>query len=214
MKAVLKISLVVFSLLVVISTSAQKFALEGGYVNLTRSGSLVRTTYLQGGKIGVTAKFELKNNFSFLTGGLYTLVYGYEIQKALPSTQAKFTSFGHFLDVPLHMQYALPLSKTVKLFGYAGPTLNIGLVQPQKVVSTRADVVAGDYDLFNKNALATGVQSLSRFNLQGNIGGGVQWKKLQIKSGYDVGLLNINRLSNGKICQKGWSVSFVYEFSK
>jgi hypothetical protein len=214
MKAVLKISLVVFSLLVVVAISAQKFALESGYVNLTRSGPMVRSTYLQGGKIGLTAKFDLKNNFSFLTGGLYTVVYGYEIQKAFPSTQANFTNFGHFFDVPLQVQYAIPLSKTMNIFGYAGPTLNIGLTQPQKVVSNRPDVLAGKYDLFHENTVATGVQSLSRLNLQGSIGGGIQWKRLQIKSGYDVGLLNINRLSNGNIYQKGWSVSLVYEFGK
>lgn len=206
MKVKVKIKVLLLALCCVSVLSAQKWALEGGYVNLSRAGSLVRTTYSDGGKIGLTANFDLKQNFSLLTGGLYTLAYAYELQKDFPKTQATYTTFGHFLDVPIHVQYAIPFSKTVKMFAYAGPTLNIGLAQSQNVRSTIVDVPSGTYDLFDN--------SLSRFNLQASVGGGIQWKKFQIKSGYDFGLLNINRLSNGNVYQSGWYASFVYELGK
>jgi hypothetical protein len=49
-------------------------------------------------------------------------------------------------------------------------------------------------------------------NLQIGVGGGVQWKKYQVKAGYDWGLNNLNKTSSGNIYQKGLYISFAYDF--
>jgi len=53
---------------------------------------------------------------------------------------------------------------------------------------------------------------LSRLNFQLGIGAGVQWKKYQLKAGYDFGINNLNRLSTGNMHQDGLSVTLGINF--
>jgi len=205
MKTVLKISLFVLFFTSALTINAQKYAIEGGYVNTVRHGSSTSSTFFKGGQLGVTANFDLKNNFSFLTGALYSFVYSDKLQKYTSPLSASYKTKGHFLDIPLRINYSLPLNKNLKVFGFAGPNINIGLFQTQDITSTYPNIVSGDYDLY-KDAL------LNRLNFQLGAGGGVQWKKYSLKSGYDWGINNLNKKSTGNVYQKGWYVSFAYEF--
>jgi len=205
MKKVLKSSLLVLFLTSVFTVNAQKYAIEGGYVNTVRYGSSASSTYFKGGQLGVTANFDLKNNFSLLTGALYAFVYSDKLQKYTSPDSVNYKTMGHFLNIPLRLRYSLPINKNLKVFGYVGPNISIGLSQTQKVASTFAGVTSGNYDLY-KDAL------LNRLNFQLGAGGGVQWKNYQLKSGYDWGVNNLNKKSTGNFYQKGWYVSFAYEF--
>jgi hypothetical protein len=205
MKTVLKISLFVLFFASAFTVNAQKYAIEGGYVNTVRYGSSVSSTYFNGGQLGVTANFDLKNNFSLLTGALYSFVYSDKMQRYTSQDSVSYKTMGHFLNIPLRIRYSLPINKNLKVFGYAGPNINIGLSQTQKIASTYSGITSGNYDLY-KDAL------LSRLNFQLGAGGGVQWKKYQLKSGYDWGVNNLNKKNTGNVLQKGWYVSFAYEF--
>jgi hypothetical protein len=212
MKTHLKISLFVALFISSFSVNAQKYAIEGGYVNPGRHGSSVSATYFNGGRLGVTANFDLKNNVSFLTGALYSFVYSDKLQNYPNSASVNYKTTGHFIDIPLRVLYTIPLFKNVKVFGFAGPNINIGLSQIQKTTSTLTDalntfnkIVPGTSDLY-KNSI------LNRLNIQLGVGGGVQWKKYQLKSGYDFGINNLNKLNTCNLYQNGWYVSFAYEF--
>lgn len=181
------------------------YRLEIGYNNPARYGAGISSTYYNGIKLGGTVEFGLKNNLSLLSGVLYNLVYADKLQKYPNSTSVTYTSWGHFLDIPIRLTYTYPLSKNLKIFGFAGPNIEIGLFQNLKTTSTVSYVPSAFSDLY-KDAV------LNRLNFQLGAGGGVQWKKYQLKAGYDFGLNNLNKLNTGGQFQKGWYVSFAYDF--
>ena len=222
MKVFLKISLLALFITATINADAQKYAIEAGYTNpmqVTKIGSTTgSTTFFYGGKIGVTARYSLKSNAnaSLLTGVLYSLVYADRQSYGYPiGTGLTYKTTGHFIDIPIHAIYSLPISKNMSFFGYAGPTINIGLAQNLKVTSTQTYPTTSPFYVkpgsFNVYSSGSDYQ-LNRLNLQIGVGGGVQWKKYQLKSGYDFGITNLNKADTGNLFQKGWYVSFSYQF--
>lgn len=227
MKRILSITLIIFLLSASWTLNAQKktiiqkkkttisldslifkkltYRLEVGYNNPVRYGIGVSSIYFNGIKLGLTAELNLKNNMSLLTGALYNLVYSDDLQKYPNLTSVNKLSYGHFIDVPVRFIYTYPLSKNLKLFGFAGPNLNIGLYQVQGTISTVSSVSTVYSNLYKSSVL-------NQLDLQVGIGGGVQWKKFQLKAGYDYGLLNMNRLDTGNLYQKGWYVTFGVKF--
>lgn len=173
--------------------------IEVGYNNTSRYGSGVSTTYFNGVKVGLTTEFKMKNNISLLTGILYNIVYSDKLQGYPNSTQVNYLAYGHFLNVPLMAAYNLPINRNLKIFAFAGPTLNYGLSQISNSVSTVSTIPSAYTDLYKSSVL-------NRLDLQVGIGGGIQFKKYQLKGGYDYGLLNVNK-SAGNLYQKGWYVS-------
>jgi len=176
------------------------YRLEVGYNNPVRYGVGVSSIYFNGMRAGLTAELELKNNLSLLTGALYNLVYSDALQKYPNLTSVRKLSYGHFIDVPVRVAYTYPFSKDLKIFGFAGPNLNIGLSQIQGTISTVSTVPTAYADLY-KNSI------LNQFDLQLGAGGGLQWKKFQLKAGYDFGLLKLNKSTTENLYQKGWYVS-------
>ncbi len=213
MKSALKIHLLIALLAVVCSLNAQVYRLELGYTNPNRYGTNFSSTFYDGIKLGATADFKLKNNFSLLTGVLYNIVYSDKIEGYPNSVALTYKTLGHFLDIPLRLTYTYPITKSLSVFGFGGPNLNIGLFQNMKVSSTQSStypyyVQPGSYDLYGNS----GSLQLNRLNLQIGLGGGVQWKKYQLKAGYDFGINNLNKLNSGNLNQEGWYISVAYEF--
>ncbi|HEY6913040.1 MAG TPA: porin family protein, partial [Paludibacter sp.] len=159
----------------------------------------ISTTYFNGIKVGLTTELKMKNNFSLLTGILYNLVYSDKVQGYPNSKQVNYLAYGHFLNLPVMGTYNLPLTRNLKVFAFAGPTLNYGLSQINSGVSTVGTISSFYTDLYKTSVL-------NRLDLQVGIGGGIQFKKYQLKAGYDYGLLNLNR-STTNMYQKGWYVS-------
>jgi len=177
--------------------------LEIGFNNSSTYGSKTSATYYNGLKVGLTAEYNLKNNFSLMTGVLYNLTYSNKLQVYPKLEYARYLTYGHSLYLPIHLNYNLPVSKNFKFFAFGGPTLSYGIAQYQNVVSTYDNTTMGvsnEYiDIYNSK--------LNQFDVQLGIGGGIQIKKYQLKGVYDWGLLNLNKLSTGAINQKGWCIS-------
>ena len=198
--------------------SAQTYRLEVGFVSPKQSGAELSTNYFNGGRLGVTAEFGLKHNFSLLTGALYSLVYSNKVQYYSSTDSVTYKTFGHSIDIPLRLTYTLPLSKNLKIFGFAGPNLNIGIAQPRKTTAVLSSSLVQVIDEFG-NVPTNGSEDLyknamiSRINFQMGAGGGVQWKNYQLKGGYDFGINSINKVDTSKLYrQGGWYVSLVYQF--
>lgn len=217
MKSTLKLILVSMVLSIGI-LSAQTYRLEVGFVSPKQLGAELSTNYFNGGRLGVTAEFGLKHNFSLLTGALYSLVYSNKVQYYSSTDSVTYKTFGHSIDIPLRLTYTLPLSKNLKIFGFAGPNLNIGIAQPRKTTAVLSSSLVQVIDEFG-NVPTNGSEDLyknamiSRINFQMGAGGGVQWKNYQLKGGYDFGINSINKVDTSKLYrQGGWYVSLVYQF--
>jgi hypothetical protein len=178
--------------------------IEIGYNNPARYGSGVSTTYFNGVKIGLTTELEMKNNLSLLTGVLYNLVYSDKLQRYPGSTHVNYLAYGHFINIPVMVGYNFPITKDLKFSAFAGPTLNIGLSQIGGDISTEPTISSAYADFYNSSLL-------NRLDLQIGVGAAVQFKKYQLKAGYDYGLLNVNK-SSGNLYQKGWYVSLSINF--
>ncbi|MEI6554592.1 MAG: outer membrane beta-barrel protein [Paludibacter sp.] len=175
--------------------------LEIGFNNPAQYAADKSSTYFNGLKVGLTTEYPLKNNLSLLAGVLYNLVYSDKQQKFPNSTSAEYLSYGHYINVPVHLIYNLPISNDLKFNAFAGPTLNFGISQTQGIISTYS-VISTTYtpDMYKSN--------LNQLDLQLGLGLGVQWKKYQLKGGYDWGLINISKSASiGNLYQKGWYVS-------
>ena len=217
MKSTLKLILVSMVLSIGI-LSAQTYRLEVGFVSPKQSGAEFSTNYFNGGRLGVTAEFGLKHNFSLLTGALYSLVYSNKVQYYSSTDSVTYKTFGHSIDIPLRLTYTLPLSKNLKVFGFAGPNINVGIAQPRKTTAVLSSSLVQVIDEFG-NVPTNGSEDLyknamiSRINFQMGAGGGVQWKNYQLKGGYDFGINSINKVDTSKLLrQGGWYVSLVYQF--
>jgi hypothetical protein len=217
MKSTLKLILVSMVLSIGI-LSAQTYRLEVGFVSPKQSGAEFSTNYFNGGRLGVTAEFGLKHNFSLLTGALYSLVYSNKVQYYSSTDSVTYKTFGHSIDIPLRLTYTLPLSKNLKIFGFAGPNINVGIAQPRKTTAVLSSSLVQVIDEFG-NVPTNGSEDLyknamiSRINFQMGAGGGVQWKNYQLKGGYDFGINSINKVDTSKLFrQGGWYVSLVYQF--
>jgi len=190
---------------------AQKITLEGGYFNPKRTGQATSETYFDAIRLGAQAEYDLKHNFGFQTGLFYNIGYSNKIQKyGVTSDSVVYNTWSHALEIPLRIVYNQPLFKDFKVFGFAGPNIQIGLFQNQKVTSYLSDYWATE----------TGIQSgkvnlykndLYRINFQLGAGGGVQWRQFILKSGYDWGLNSLDRTNNDRITQGQWYVTFGYE---
>ncbi|MBP1676813.1 MAG: hypothetical protein H6Q20_1372 [Bacteroidetes bacterium] len=200
------------------SAIAQKYSIEAGFISPKQSGKNFSTNYFNGVRLGVNAEFELKHNFSLLTGALYSVVYAEKMQR-YSADSVTYKTYGHFIDVPLRISYSLKLNKNLKLFGFVGPNINIGLAQPRKTNAQLSETTTELIDDLYGTAPKSGTEDLyknaliHRINFQMGAGGGVQWKNYQLKAGYDFGINSINKIDSSKLLrQSGWYVSLVYQF--
>jgi hypothetical protein len=209
-----KVTLAFLILLSTLNVFAQKFGVELGYINPRRIGTAESTTNFSGIRIGGTAAFDLKYNFSLLTGALYQVVYADKIQNYTAGDSVRYKTWGHSIDIPLRIQYTYQIANYLKVFGFAGPNFNIGLWQPQTIQATfnknsnlgvLTGIESGNYDLY-KRAL------IHRMNFQLGAGGGIQFRNYQLKAGYDFGINSINAVDTGSLRQGGWYISFSYQF--
>lgn len=223
--------LLVLSLLLPVGMlSAQKYSVEASFLSPKQSGTGLSDTYFMGGRVGALVEIDMKYNFSIVSGALYSMVYSNKLQKyAAAADSITYTTYGHSIDIPIRLQYSLPIGKEFRFFAFAGPNVNVGLAMPQKITSLLTDDKAAwlRSELGDNMADWLGLESVAyanndlykedkirRINLQLGAGGGIQWRNYQIKGGYDFGLNSIYKgdNKNKKLHTSGWTASLVYQF--
>ena len=195
--------------------SSPAYRIQIGYGQLFRSGDYLVTSPYNSIKAGMTVEFPIKKGFGVESGLIYSYDFGKRNQLYAHYDTAFFNYHGHFLDVPVRLTYSFPTFWGIKIFLYGGLNVNIGLAQTENRTFDAKSTdttptnaldypVTGKYNLYNSD--------LNRFNLQLGTGGGVQWKKYRIRSGYDWGLNNVSKSSTYPQKIKGWNIAFEYEF--
>ncbi len=191
---------------------AQKISLETGYFNPKRAGKVTSETYFDAIRIGALYEHDLKYNFGVQSGLLYNIGYSNKVQKYdITTDSVTFRTWSHALEIPLRIVYNQGLFKDFKIFGFAGPNIQIGFIQNQNVTSLLSEstseftgIQGGKYNLYKNN--------LNLINFQLGTGGGIQWREFILKSGYDWGLNNLDKTKRDKrLTQGNWYVSFAYQ---
>lgn len=92
------------------------------------------------------------------------------------------------LNIPAYVKYSLGFSGSARIFAYAGPTVQVGILANSRTQTTS---IIGSSD--NTRDLFSGDTGLNRFNILVGGGIGFGYSKLSINVGYDYGLLNVYR---------------------
>ena len=201
-----------------------EYRLEAGYVQDWQRTQDISfpDMYLHGARLGATFTFVLPLQFGIETGVLYTLLYGRQDQhwrsvnaQDVQEEYIRHRILAHNLTVPLRLFYTVPLWKQLNLFFYTGPQLHIGLAQWDYLQTHLSGVTEGwlrsegietePYDRMR--------DELVRANIQWGVGGGLEWDRYRLQSGYDFGLNNLVRQPSSisrQMSEWGWYVSFCY----
>lgn len=196
-------------------------------------------------KIGSESKFDTQVALNgFKVGVFYdhTFKYGlglyYGVNYSLLHNQSKWKGEGngwfertqstmHNLDIPLHFQYKLTIANDTYLMAYVGPTFALGLAGTE-IISTKNGLPENNplfqlkstqYDLYKKDSNLDGFADTQRFDLLLSVGVGLQYKNIQLKGGYDFGMLNRygNAYMDGSRWfdrRNEWSIKVAYLFGK
>lgn len=198
----------------VASAQETKYRVDMGYRQSYRYGEYIVKSPYHAGRVGLSIELPLRIGFGVETGVKYAYAIGKRQQLYAHADTAFFEYAGHLIDVPVRLTYSIPIFWGMKLFGYAGPNINIGLTMSEnaRYKPKKTDVPMpiegypkeGRYDLYKT--------SLNRVSFQLGAGGGIQWKNYRLRGGYDWGLNNIGKDKNRIERIRGWHVAFEYEF--
>ncbi|MDR2854116.1 MAG: PorT family protein [Prevotellaceae bacterium] len=189
---------------------------EAGYTNQLRSGSQFSDVYLNGLRSALLGKLEFNNKISIQTGAIYNLNFYTQTQKFNNASSIIRLSYGgHQLDVPVYVGYHFNMfNHSLKVFGYTGPAVRFGIsekrlvefVNTTELIENQAGIASGLSNLYKD-------KELKRVSLALGVGGGFEWKNFFLKSGYDFGLTDINRLKNkSSLHQSGWFLTLGHNF--
>lgn len=198
--------------------------LEAGYVQWDERMLDTTTVYQHGMRLGATVDLNLPYNFSVQTGALATLTYGVNDQhwRSMSAEHAQKEVLNHHivqlqLTIPARVYYKVTLWKELRMFFFAGPQLQLGLTNYDIIDNqTSAEVTAW---LEQNNIPTTNhdryvAKEIYRTNIQFGLGGGIEWDRYRLQSGYDFGLNNLMRtpvVAKQKMHQWGWMVTFSYK---
>ena len=108
------------------------------------------------------------------------------------SSKSTFTEVA--LNVPAYFKYGLSLSGGARVFAYAGPTAQIGLVSQTQTDTKTSGLFSGESSSVTN--YYTGDSGFNRFNVYVGGGAGFGIGKFSINLGYDYGLMNVLRGSD------------------
>ena len=194
--------------------SAQTIGIGAGYVNSVNrtvpDGATLNTVGFDGFYLGVTYGLPIGNGLSLEPGFQYEFLT--KSRNILPLVKENDTD--HYIDIPVHLNYSLPVNEMMKFFVTAGPTFAIGLASQSKFSALGYSAVYDNYlGEVDADFLGSGIMEYiaqlspyvseyfnrgngySRFDVLLGIGAGIDLSEIfRFKVGYDWGLLN--RYSN------------------
>ena len=151
-----------------------------------RNGFKVGVLYEQNFKYGLGLYYAL--NYSFLTDQTKWKMLGNS------GRLQQISNMEHYLDVPIHFQYKLQLAKDTYMMAYLGPTFTLGLVADEKIstkyIQETFPSTTETHNRYKMDADTDSFDDYGRFDVKASIGIGFQFRNIQLKGGYDFGLLN------------------------
>jgi len=209
MKKINQSILIVALIALSISANAQRVGIEVGYVNSsenTETGS----DAVNGFQVGPMAEINLQGNLNLQYGLLYT----YLKDSYSPDYGLYDTYTGHFLDVPIRLKADFPVTNNFSFFAFGGPNFQLGLAQNTEEVTEfdNGDVLVENFNRYENDYDDNGEPDLNRFNLQFGVGGGIQFQNIQLKLGYDWGLLDLDKTRDVTLKSNKMTASIGFQF--
>lgn len=196
MRKIFSITLLIFSTLV----SAQKLGLQGGYaftnafvdINLSNSRFSYSSTPASGFTVGPIFSWDFYDHFGADAAIMATLRGANLRLQYNDKTPIVFSRQNYYVEIPLHAYFRQKISN-VELQIYLGPSFNIGL-DGWDYAFLDNDVQRPLFDTKIDNEKIYGEYgSLKRFEFGVDAGVGAEWKNVQFKLRYQIGVNNISK---------------------
>ena len=176
------------------SAFAQDLSIGAGYLNSTTttvaSGS--SAFGMNGFYGGVGAQKDLNDLLGISTGLYYSYLTGTSSASVLGGLVSGSNKMSeHYINVPVQLNLGFDLAKGVRLFAFAGPTVNVGLIS--KSVATAS--VAGHGGSSSIDNYADN-SNYGRFDVMLGGGAGIKVANFKIFGGYNYGMLDRNKASD------------------
>ncbi len=177
--------------------SAIQFGVKGGVSLSNFGGSDINKLDDKNALVGFIGGVTLDVPFTesvYLTTGLEYVMKGakYESTGSVASSSLKFTP--SYLQVPVHVAVKIPVASETKVVLGVGPYFAYGVAGKVKGEGSLLGITgSSETDFFGDNSVA------KRFDMGAGINAGVEFGKLSISLGYDLGFLNILNKDNNDV---------------
>ena len=134
---------------------------------------------------GVNYNHVLSGNIGLSFGGQLRYNYKKTTNTVLSASQTT-THTQMLIDVPVLLNFAIPLGGNARLAVFAGPVLSYAL-NGNTNVSENVLNTSNDYKWYGDNS------NYKQFDLLGAVGAALEFQQFRLFGGYRMGLLNINK---------------------
>ena len=184
------IAIVAAAALAATSAFAQDFSVGAGYLNSVSTAKYAETvnkTVSNGFYAGAGVEKEINDIASVSTGVYYSFITFYSAASVIIANAQSRTN-EHYVNVPVHLNLGYELSGGMRLFAYAGPTVNIGLISKTKADASVVlfPVASTEYDNYADGS------EYGRFDVMLGGGAGIQFQNMKVYGGYNYGLIDRN----------------------
>lgn len=199
--------LILTLLIVVSSTMAYskgrvRYGLQGG-INLTSIGDVanLKSTGGEGFYVGFLTDINLLAGL-YIQPGLSLSTRSFSVSTndfEPPLTGMKTSVNTYYLSIPIALTYKFKVGNSFRLFVTGEPSFNFGVSGTAVILTELPNLVSGstmtstEYRAFDSSAKDN--IGISNFDMGMFVGGGIEFKAVGIKAGYDFGLTNIKGLN-------------------
>lgn len=195
-----------------INLSAQNNGVEVGYIHVTEEtngSTAIFPAQVSGIRIGPVSEMELFTNVDFR----YGVIYSYLMSVFDGAISGTNYYNAHLIDLPLQLQLNFRVDNALKLFAFAGPNLNFGMLQHTvNRTNVGSAEVKTTYNRYKTDADDDGVYDVNRFDLQLGLGAGAQQNNVQLRVGYNWGLVDLNNRNNISLIRNQLTATLVFMF--
>ena len=175
------------------TTTNTTFEMDGFFAGVTYN-------YGFGKNLGLAFGLQGRYNTKTTTGNVNVIV---------ASANEKSTTTQMLFDVPVLINYSLPIGSDIKLTAFAGPTFSFAVYGNKHVTTTttlltNTSTTENDYPMYDDNS------TNSRFDLAAAFGLQFQYTNFRLFGGYRIGLTDLDTRDNVKTTSAGLFVGLGY----
>ena len=155
-----------------------------GYLNSTLTASNDDPANSNGVYAGLTYNIPVAGGFGIAPGVYYSMI-GSKVTQGNSSASITGTFLEHAVNVPVHLNYGIDLSRDTKVFLYGGPTVQYGLSSKEEYEGNLLGLGGNTYvDNY-------GDGRYTRTNVYLGGGVGLNAGGIMVTVGYDYGMMNL-----------------------
>ena len=198
----LKLTLIIVMIAIAGAASAQvSLGIKGG-VNMSNfwGDELTHKNAKVGFNAGIAADYAFLPDMS-IQSGLFFTTKGFKYDSDI----LDYTQNLMYLQIPVHYAYKVTVTPGTRIVFHGGPYVAYG-------VGGKTDVKVGTLNLPNSDVFGDGVAQYKRFDAGLGLGVGAEFGPILFDLGWDMGLVNISRASNGDVKNQNAYLSVGYMF--